>query len=197
MLTLNQKVNKLREIQESHDQLSSFYFGDPDDLTETIDYPVMGAILQEGNLVKGQLTTKIILYFADLVSEDFTNKTEVLSDMQRVGLGVFSQFCDYLNENDIQLAPEASIKHFEGAGPHGAWGWQIDVSVNEFFSNDKCQEPSDFDPAAEESGTSRIYNITTGATVDTLNPGEDYGVLVFSGINDTGAPYTNSIVDNG
>jgi hypothetical protein len=199
MLTLNQIVAKLREIREAHSQLNSFYFGDPDDAGVTFTYPVMGLIIQPGSIARRIKSTKFVLYFSDLVTKDLSNKIEVQSDMERVALGVFAQFWDYLEDNNIQLVTEATFSPFENAGPDSAWGWQVDLTINQFYSKDSCQEPSTFESSATETGSVRIYNLETGATVATRNPGQEYPVYEFSGINDTGPPYTNviSIDDNG
>jgi len=42
-----------------------------------------------------------------------------------------------------------------------------------------------------------IRNVSDSSTVDTVPAGDTYDVLVFSGIEDDGGAYTNSIVDNG
>jgi hypothetical protein len=42
-----------------------------------------------------------------------------------------------------------------------------------------------------------IRNVSDSSTVDTVPAGDTYDVLVFSGIEDNGGAYTNSIVDNG
>lgn len=201
MVTINQIKRKLKEIQSLHQQLNSFYWGNPSGATagEAIVYPLMGADLRPGNLGLRTDVMKMLLYFADRVEiQDEQLQVEVLSDMRRVALGVYAQFRDWLRLNNIVLGPDAPFSDFNDADwDDTCFGYQLELTITQFQSSDTCQEPSTFDPTAEETGLVRIYNIETGATVDTRNPGQEYGVLQFSGINDTGPPYTNSIVDNG
>ena len=202
MLTINQIKKELARIQSLHRQLNSFYFGDPSEVSSGAAkrYPLMGAFLQPGSVSRQIDTTKLLLYFADRIEDqDEVLQTEIISDMKTVALGVFAQFKNYLETNDIELSREAPLQWFNDADwDDKCFGWQIEITINQFFSLDTCQEPSDYDPEVDESGSVRIYNIETGATVDTVNPGQDYGVLVFSGIHG-GTPstvYTNQIIGN-
>ena len=157
----------------------------------------MGVHYNPGALSTRVHESRLVLYFADRVSQDESNETEVLSDMQRVALGVYAQFKDYLESQNIRLADESEMSPFWENWDDGVCGWQIDVTISQFFDANSCAEPSSFDGADIDSGDVRIYNSETGATVATVNAGGDYGVLVFSGIIDNGPAYTNSIVDNG
>lgn len=201
MLTINQIIKQLETLQSQHDQLNSFYFGDPSDVSDGAAkvYPLMGAFLQPGNLAGKQDITRLTIYFADRIEDqDQTLQREVLSDMKTLAMGVFAQFRNYLYQNSITLSPDAPFSWFNDAEwDDKCFGWQIELSITQFYSADTCQEPSTYDPQADTSGVVRIINYTTGALITTVNPGQDYPVLQFSGINDTGPPYTNSIVDNG
>lgn len=197
MLTLNQIVAKLTELRESHDQLNSFYFGHPYEFEpDDIIYPLMGVHINPGALGLRTHQDKYTLYFADRVATDESNETHVLSDMRRVAMGIFAQFNEYLNDNGAKLLAEAELAPFWEKWDSSVCGWQLDFTLQQFYDKDSCQEPSDFVSSLTETGAVRIYNSVTGATVATRNPGQEYPVLVFSGIHG-GTPsttYTNSIV---
>lgn len=198
-LSLRQIIKKLEELADDHQQLNDFRFGDPPEYgaDEPIDYPFMGVMLLPGTLGLRTDSLKLRLYLADMVSEGLGNKLEVLSDTRTIAKGIYAQFKDYLSDNGIELTPEAPISDFEEAWDDTVFGFQIDFNITQFFAANACQEPSTFDPADIDSGDVLIYNIETGATITTVNAGGNYGVLQFSGINDEGPPYTNSVVDPG
>lgn len=200
-MTLNQIISQLRSLGLAHHQINSFYFGDAFevDVQPNVVFPLMGATLLPGSLEGKTDQTKILLYFCDLVNKDESNETHVLSDMKSVALGIYAQFRNFLHQNKIQIGPSAPLNSFTEHWDHEVSGWSIEITVNQFYSLDSCQEPSSYDPEALEYGSVIIFNIETGATIDTLNPGQSYGVYVFSGIDDTGPPYTDTvnIIDNG
>lgn len=199
MLTLKQIVTKLRELQQDHKQINDFHFGDPFDFgaERSVMYPLMGVQLTPGRIGLRTDQLGLTLYFADLVPEDKFNKLEVLSDQRLIAAGIYAQFRDYLEENDIKLEDDAPLEDIEDVWDEAVFGYRIDFNVTQFFAHNACQEPSSFDPSATDIGDVIIYNIETGATITTVNAGTSYGVLQFSGIQDSGGPYTNSIVDPG
>jgi hypothetical protein len=198
MLTLKKIVQKLEDLADDHRQISDFYFGDPGEFeTEApFTYPVMGAWVNPGTIGKGFHRERLTLYFADLVKADESNETHVLSDMRSVAMGIYSQLKQYFQLNKIQLIRDAELSPFWNSWGSDVAGWQLNIVIEQFFEANSCAEPSSFVAEAETSGYVRIYNSETGATVDTVNPGGEYPVLVFSGIHG-GTPsttYTNSIV---
>jgi hypothetical protein len=196
-MTLNQIISQLRSLGLAHHQINSFYFGDlwENDVQEDVVFPLMGVTLLPGAITGKTDQTKLLLYFCDLVNKDEGNETHVLSDMKSVALGVFAQFRNFLHQNQIQLASEAAFNSFTERWDQEASGWSIEITVNQFYSLDKCQEPSSYDPDVISVGSVIIYNRDTGATITTLNPGDSYPVIAFSGISDDGPPYSDSLVD--
>lgn len=143
MLTLNQIISQLRTIRENHAQLNSFYFGDPFEMgaSESEVYPIMGAALLPGTLAKRQKSTKLLLYVADLVNKDESNENEVLSDTELIILDVYAQLWEYLEENAIELSPDATFSSFTEEWDDEVSGWQIEINLNQFYSRDTCQVP--------------------------------------------------------
>lgn len=199
MPSLRQIVKKAEEIAENHQQLNSFYFGHPFEIgaSSAVSYALMGLHVNPGSISKGVHLEKLSFYFADLVNKDEGNETEVLSDLRRVAMGVFGQFRDWCQLNKIVLVRDAELSPFWENWDDEVCGWQMDVTIQQFYDANACQEPSTFVASAEDYGSVRIFNLDTGATIDTVPAGGEYGVLEFSGIIDNGPPYSNSIVDNG
>lgn len=109
-----------------------------------VQYPILGAALQAGSLAKRQSNTKLLLYVADLVNKDESNETEVLSDTQLILMDVYAQFWEYLEENSIELSPDATFSSFTERWDSEVSGWQIEVDIKQFYSRDTCQVPSRF-----------------------------------------------------
>lgn len=198
MLTINQIKRKLKEIQENHLRLNSFYFGDFSSIgaSEPHRYSLLAADLLPGTLIKGIRQSRLILVVADLVNEDESNKNEVLSDTERDLLDVYSQLWEYLEVNGIELMRDGTITDFSDRWDDNVAGHQIEITIQQFFANDRCQIPSTLEPATADDGTVIIYD-QDGSIITRLNEGNSYMVLRFSGIIDNGPPYTNTLVDNG
>jgi len=144
MLTINQIVNKLQEIQEEHAQLNDFRFGDPFEYgaNNPIEYPFLGAALVPGSLEKRKQNIKLLLFVADLVNKDESNETEVLSDTQLILLDIYAQLWEYLEENSIELAANATLSDFTERWDDEVSGWQTEITISQFYSRDTCQVPA-------------------------------------------------------
>ena len=198
MQTLNQIVRKLNQLQQGHEQLNSFYFGDPWEIEASgeISYPLFGATIQPGNLSKRVQSTKIIFWFAGLVSKDEHDETEVLSDMQLIAMDIFAQFWEWCDVNQIELIPDAPFSTFTEKWDSEVSGWQMEVTMNQFYSRDTCQVPSTIEPPHEDDGSVLIYD-QDGNIIARLHPGQSYQVLVGTGFDEGGVTqtYTIKIID--
>lgn len=141
--TLNQIVKKLEDLQIKHLQLNDFYFGNPWEYGAdgAISYPFMGAQLLPGSVARGVVTKRFLLFFADLVNKDEGNETEVLSDMELVALDIFAQFIEWCDENNIEVSRDAALSDFTEKWDDEVSGFQIEVTMNLFYSKDTCQVP--------------------------------------------------------
>jgi hypothetical protein len=79
-MTLNQAIQQLKEIAQSHSQLRSFYFGEPYNWPSlTLEYPAC-LITQEGvRLLNGALEIDFSIWLADRIfqTEEDVNKPEL------------------------------------------------------------------------------------------------------------------------
>lgn len=144
MLSLNQIVQKLQDLQENHGQLNDFYFGDPYEIgaSSPVTYPLMAAVLNPGTLSKRTQSMKLLLIFADLVNKNEDNETEVLSDTQLVAMDIYAQLWEYLDENGISLSPDATFSSFTESWDDEVSGWQLEITIDQFYSRDTCQVPT-------------------------------------------------------
>lgn len=142
MLTLNQIKRKLEQLREAHPQLKAFYFGDPWEIKPSIRYPLMVAALQPGALSLRNNSTKLMLIFADRVNPDESNEAEVLSDTQLYALDIYAQLFEYFSDNGIELSRDAPFSSFTEAWDDMVSGWQMEITINQFYSRDTCQVPN-------------------------------------------------------
>lgn len=181
MLTLNQIIAKLQEIQENHAQLNDFRFGNPADYgsEDSITYPMLGAWLEPSVLSKRQFTTKLRLYVVDLVNQGASDelpeigmRNDVLSDTQLILLDVYAQLWEYFDDNSIELSPDATISHIEGGWTDAIYGWQSEIDIRQFYSRDTCQVPTRdtniIPPLVPYLTTSLTLNIPPADGVDVL-----------------------------
>lgn len=152
MLSLNQIVSHLQEIQEEHPQINDFYFGDPFEITET-SYPMLGVSLLPGTISRGVSSLRFLLFIADLVDEDESFETEVLSDTNLIALDVYAKFWRYLEENNIELSRDASFSSFTEKFDDRVSGWQMEIEVRQFYSKNECEVPTTIveEPVVDQS----------------------------------------------
>jgi hypothetical protein len=155
MRSLNQYIKLIQTLKQNHGQLSdgTFYFGDPWEFMQTSPdingwrYPFFGLRLISSN-VNGKLhTTNFNLYFADLVSKDESNETEVLSDMERIALDIYSQIGYELENNVPGVTQPATIELSSGITPFTErWndevaGVEMNITLTQFFDRQTCDIP--------------------------------------------------------
>lgn len=144
MLSLNQILIKLEEIQTEHAQLNDFYFGHPADAEDSgaLRYGLMIVQLEDGSLAKRINTTKLNIAICAKVFADESNKAEVLSDTQLIALDVYAQLYEYLDANDIELTPDVPFNPLQAVWDTSVWGWEMVITINQFYSRDTCQVPT-------------------------------------------------------
>lgn len=171
-MTINQIKRKLKEIQENHLRLNSFYFGNLSNIDrQDRDYSILAADLIPGNLSRGVRQYRLTLIVADLVNEDESNLTEVLSDTERDLLDVYSQLWEYFEVNDVELVKEGAITDFSERWDDNVAGYSLDITINVFFSNDRCQIPSTLPPP--EGSTNTGYSVRWGRITGQLTDQTD------------------------
>jgi hypothetical protein len=189
-MTLNNILNRIRQIALSHKQVRNFYKGLVTDfLTDkTTRYP--SVFLQDnGGLIStsGHATTlNFRMYILDLVhvsEETKLNEYDVLSDMLSIAMDIVTQMNagDYQDwrlsaDNNVQLVTEYDNDMVAGC--------VIDFQIAIMFRQDLCQIPSDLTiiPLPEDNmklvyDEKYIANGTEGITLTTCGEGAHIPVL--------------------
>jgi hypothetical protein len=140
MKSLNQIVAKLKEIQESHPRLNSFYFGQLYNLgmSESPTYPLMAGTLLDSSINGNELNTRIALVFADLVNKGEENKVDVLSDQQRTALDVYALFADWCRDELITIQSDATLDDFEDRFNDEVSGFVMEFGFTQFYDKSTC-----------------------------------------------------------
>lgn len=196
MFTFNQINKAFNDIAVAHKQINTYGIGDIWEIATsgTIRYPLMWAVPQTSTLEKNVYVSKWKLIFMDLVSKGEQNENDVLSDMELVALDVVAllQDPDYLFDFD---PTGITLERFTEKFYDEVSGVTIDISIKIDYTSDKCAVPQSGLTIGTGSNFVSIINAITGATITTVNSPGSYSVYEFSGIQDSGAPYTNTILN--
>jgi len=146
MLTLNQIVQILENKQLNHSQLSNgtFLFGDPWEFgsESAIQYPLMGVTLNNSTLSGNIVSFSFNIFFCDLVHKDESNENDVLSDMHRIALDVWSEIKDELEDAyDATVNQTAQLTDFTERFDDEVTGWQMDITIEQFYDQSTCDVP--------------------------------------------------------
>lgn len=144
MLSLNQLVERLSDLQASSQQIGagSFYFGDPWEFgaSNKITYPFMGCRLISETINDRMFDTSFNLFFCDLVNKDENNETEVLSDMTRAALRVYSNLRTDLRalNGGYTVSLTSSLTPFTERFDDEVSGVEMNIVIQQFFDNSTC-----------------------------------------------------------
>jgi len=145
MLSLNQIVQTLNDLQTASSQLGngSFLFGTPAEwgADAKITYPLMGVRLVSSDINGTILNTSLNIFFADLIHKSGFqgNETEVLSDMQRAALRMYSEIKNELETNyPATLELTSSITPFYEGSDDEVSGVEMNINITQFFDRSVC-----------------------------------------------------------
>ena len=91
---LSNLISKIKAIQQSHPMIKTFGEGDIYDYVDNggeIEYPVLWVVVQPSSFVTGTLRYRLLLVFADLLTEDKSNRLQLQSDQLLVAIDVLSK----------------------------------------------------------------------------------------------------------
>ena len=92
MLTLNQAVQQLNNIANSHANIKSFYFGELWDFASSgsVEYPAMAVTYENASYRESSLMYSFNVYIMDRVDKGLVYRTEIVSDTLQVCLDVLA-----------------------------------------------------------------------------------------------------------
>ena len=171
-MTLNQTINRIKQIVLAHKQVRTFAKGLVSDFLNehTTKYPAVFLQDNGGSISTGRHITTLNykLFFADLVhvSQDTNdNEQDVQSDMVSIAMDVISQM-NAGGYSDWKISTDNNLQLFVENDNDLHAGCVIDVSVSFMFSQNICIIPSDLEiliPIEIEMDT-KVYDFKYTAT---------------------------------
>jgi hypothetical protein len=140
--TLNQIINQLQAVQESHAQLNGFGFGEVFELsTQQENYPLMWANVLTSNISEKTLTLNFGIMVLDIVSDDSRNERDTLSDTLSISQDVIALLENPLNDDSFLVGDSVTLEPLFEVFPDKVNGWLMTVAFELPFEANRCQVP--------------------------------------------------------
>jgi hypothetical protein len=140
--TLNQIINQLQAVQESHAQLNGFGFGEVFELsTQQENYPLMWANVLTSNISEKTLTLNFGIMILDIVSDDSRNERDTLSDTLSISQDVIALLENPLNDDSFLVGDSVTLEPLFEVFPDKVNGWLMTVAFELPFEANRCQVP--------------------------------------------------------
>ena len=140
--TLNQIINQLQAVQESHAQLNGFGFGEVFELsTQQENYPLMWANVLTSNISEKTLTLNFGIMILDIVSDDSKNERDTLSDTLSISQDVIALLENPLNDDSFLVGDSVTLEPLFEVFPDKVNGWLMTVAFELPFEANRCQVP--------------------------------------------------------
>ena len=140
--TLNQIINQLQAVQESHAQLNGFGFGEVFELsTQQENYPLMWANVLTSNISEKTLTLNFGIMILDIVSDDSRNERDTLSDTLSISQDVIALLDNPINDDRFLLGDSVTLEPLFEVFPDKVNGWLITLAFELPFEANRCQVP--------------------------------------------------------
>lgn len=140
--TLNQIINQLQAVQESHAQLNGFGFGEVFELsTQQENYPLMWANVLTSNISEKTLTLNFGIMILDIVSDDSRNERDTLSDTLSISQDVIALLENPLNDDSFLVGDSVTLEPLFEVFPDKVNGWLLTIAFELPFEANRCQVP--------------------------------------------------------
>lgn len=140
--TLNQIINQLQAVQESHAQLNGFGFGEVFELsTQQENYPLMWANVLTSNISEKTLTLNFGIMILDIVSDDSRNERDTLSDTLSISQDVIALLENPLNDDSFLIGDSVTLEPLFEVFPDKVNGWLMTLAFELPFEANRCQVP--------------------------------------------------------
>lgn len=177
-ISVNQLRLELADIEQSHIQLNTFFWGDfPRAVNEeNINYPLMASYFPNAGFLDNQTTLPITIVIADKIYDDYTNLNDVESDTLQICRDVFNIMNKSTRWQLIGRVESCSLTKFIESNADVCAGYVMTVNFTLRDSNSICDLPMsgyDFDQVIGSSCLPvQIYR--NGVLVDTVASGGTY-----------------------
>ena len=140
--TLNQIINQLEAVQQSHAQLNGFGFGEVFELsTQQENYPLLWANVLTSNISEKTLTLNFGIMILDIVSDDSRNERDTMSDTLSISQDVIAMLENPTNDDNFLIGDSVTLEPLFEAFPDKVNGWLITLSFELPFEANRCQVP--------------------------------------------------------
>jgi hypothetical protein len=140
--TLNQIINQLESVQQSHAQLNGFGFGEVFDLsTQQENYPLMWANVLTSNISEKTLTLNFGIMILDIVSDDSRNERDTFSDTLSISQDVIAMLENPINDDSFLVGDSVTLEPLFEVFPDKVNGWLMTVAFELPFEANRCQVP--------------------------------------------------------
>jgi hypothetical protein len=143
-MTLSNLISKLKAIQVSHPMIRTFGEGDIYDYVDNggeIEYPVMWTVVKPSTYSGNAVRYRLVLLFADLLTEDKSNRLQIQSDQLLVALDVMSKL-KLDNDYSFNTNQQANIDFFQERFDDFTAGVSIDIEIVDPQPLNLCQFPN-------------------------------------------------------
>ena len=199
-MTHNQFIKLFTDIATNHRDIHSFGSGDLWEYMAnegaTLNPVTMWVFVQPNAVVGGVDNPKYSLVIMDAVNKGEDNEDEVLSDTLRIAKDILAVLRQPYYEDFFLFEQNVTFDNFTERFDSEMSGWQFDITFKQPFTYNGCQVNMDNLPNIYTTDVVTILD-QNGLTVTTLNTGEQYSVVIASGIDEGNATttYSNLIVD--
>ena len=140
--TLNQIINQLEAVQQSHAQLNGFGFGEVFELsTQQENYPLLWANVLTSNISEKTLTLNFGIIILDIVSDDSRNERDTMSDTLSISQDVIAMLENPINDDSFLVGDSVTLEPLFEAFPDKVNGWLMTLSFELPFEANRCQVP--------------------------------------------------------
>ena len=140
--TLNQIINQLEAVQQSHAQINGFGFGEVFELsTQQENYPLLWANVLTSNISEKTLTLNFGIMILDIVSDDSRNERDTMSDTLSISQDVIAMLENPTNDDNFLVGDSVTLEPLFEAFPDKVNGWLMTLSFELPFEANRCQVP--------------------------------------------------------
>lgn len=140
--TLNQIINQLEAVQQSHAQLNGFGFGEVFELsTQQENYPLLWANVLTSNISEKTLTLNFGIMILDIVSDDSRNERDTMSDTLSISQDVIAMLENPTYDDNFLVGDSVTLEPLFEAFPDKVNGWLMTVAFELPFEANRCQVP--------------------------------------------------------
>lgn len=143
-MTLSELVAKLKAIQEAHPMIRTFGEGDIYDYVDNggeIEYPVLWTVVRPAQYSTSVIRYRAVLLFADLLTEDKSNRLQIQSDQMLVALDVLGKL-KLDTAYSFNPSTNATIEFFQERFDDFTAGVSIEIEISSPVPLNLCAIPT-------------------------------------------------------